>query len=318
MSSSRIRSAFDATSTASDVVRGMDLRDRTALVTGGGSGMGIEIARALAGAGARVIVGDIDEAGASRAVAVIRSEFPDARIEHAKLDLGDFASIREFAAAVLRDHSPLDIMINNAGVMTPPLMRTREGHELQFGVNYLGHFLLTTLLEPALIASGRARLVSVSSIGHRRADVDLADPDFLSQPYDRSLAYSRSKTACALLAVDFHERLKRHGGTANTMNPGGSMTGLMRHLTPEEQRERGFIDDEGRVNPRWRRADQCAATSVWLATAPELAGIGCRYFEECAESAPWTPEDPHRGYMPYALSVDNAARLRAVAEQMIA
>ena len=315
---SRITSAFDAKSTAADVVRGMDLSDRTAVVTGGGSGMGIEIVRALAGAGARVIVGDIDTDGAERARQDILEEHPGARITIRRLDLGEFASVREFAASALADAPRLDILINNAGVMTPPLMRTKEGHELQFGVNFLGHFLLTTLLEPALIASGRARVVSVSSIGHRRSDIDLDDPDFLRQPYDRSLAYSRSKTACALLAVDFNERLKPYGGTANTMNPGGSMTGLMRHLTHEEQREKGFIDAEGNVNPRWRRPDQCAATSVWLATAPDLEGIGGRYFEECAESGPWTEIDPHRGYMPYALSTENAARLRAVAETMIA
>lgn len=314
----RIVSAFDASSTAADVVRGMDLSDRAALVTGGGSGIGIEIVRALAGAGARVIVGDIDEKGAREAAAGILAEHPVARIDNRYLDLGDLASVRAFAAGVLRDHPRLDIMINNAGVMTPPLMRTKQGHELQFGVNFLGHFLLTSLLEPALVASGRARLVSVSSIGHRRSDVDYDDPDFLAQPYDRGIAYSRSKTACALLAVDFNARLRPHGGTANTLNPGGSMTGLMRHLTQEEQRERGFIDAEGRVNPRWRRPDQCAATSVWLATAPELEGIGGRYFEECAESGPWVPEEPHRGVMPYALSAENAARLRALAERMIA
>jgi NAD(P)-dependent dehydrogenase (short-subunit alcohol dehydrogenase family) len=313
----RIRSAFDASSTAADVVAGMDLSDRTAVVTGGGSGMGIEIVRALAGAGARVIVGDIDGKGAREAAAATLSRYPGARLENRFLDLGDYASVRAFASAVLEEHPRIDILINNAGVMTPPLTRTKQGHELQFGVNFLGHFLLTTLLEPALVASGRARLVSVSSIAHRRSDVDYEDPDFLVQPYDRSVAYSRSKTACALLAVDFNARLQPYGGTANTMNPGGSMTGLMRHLTIEEQRERGFIDEEGRVNPRWRRPDECAATSVWLATAPELEGIGGRYFEECAESGPWTPDDPHRGVQPYALSPENAARLRAMALRMI-
>ena len=316
--SSRIRPAFDASSTAADVVRGLDLGDRTALVTGGGSGMGLEITRALAGAGARVIVGDVNEAASQDAVAAITARHPDARLEARHLDLGDLSSVRTFAAAVLRDHPRLDIMINNAGVMAPPLSRTKDGHELQFGVNFLGHFLLTSLLEPALIASGRARLVSVSSIAHRRADVDLDDPDYLRQPYDRWQAYSRSKTACALLAVDFNARLRPHGGTANTLNPGGSMTGLMRYLSQEEQRELGFIDAEGRVNARWRQPEQCAATSVWLATAPELEGVGGRYFEECAESGPWSPEEPHRGVQPYALSADTAARLRVLAEKMVA
>lgn len=313
----RIVSAFDATSTAADVVRGLDIAGKAALVTGGGSGIGLEITRALAGAGARVTIADIDEAGAAKAVAAIRAEHPGAAVDALPVDLGSLASVRECAARFAATTPRLDILINNAGVMAPPLKRTADGHELQFGINFLGHFLLARLLEPALAASGGARVVSVSSIGHRRSDVNFEDPDYLSRPYERWEAYGQSKTACALLAVDLNARLAPHGGSANAVNPGGSMTGLQRYLSDDELRALGWIDADGKVLARWRSPEQCAATSVWVATAPELAGIGGRYFENCAEAGPWRPESPMEGVHAYALSPANAARLARLAEGMV-
>ena len=312
----RIRSAFDAASTAADVVRGLDLTGRTALVTGGGSGIGQEITRALAGAGARVIIGDVDDEKSTAAAEEI-GRHSGAAVTARHLDLASLNSVREFAAAQLDEAPRLDILINNAGVMAPPLARTREGHELQLGINYLGHFLLTRLLEPALIAAGGARVVSVSSIGHRRSDFNFDDPDYRTRPYDRWEAYGQSKTGCALLAVALTARLGRRGVTANAVNPGGSMTGLQRYLTDDELRAQGWIDSEGHINARWRTPAQCAATSVWVATAPELAGIGGRYFENCAEAEPWRPEQPMKGVRDYALSPANAARLWEHSERLV-
>lgn len=312
----KIRSRYDASTTALDVIEGVNLAGKIAMVTGGGSGIGLEISRALAAAGARVIIADVDDAKAAEAVQSIGASHPDAVVETDHLDLGSLASVREMAARFLARDLPLDILIENAGVMAPPLSRTKDGHELQFGINFLGHFELARYLEPALIRAGRARAVVVSSIGHRRADVDFDDPDFHTKSYNRWEAYSQSKTACALLAVGLNDRLSKHGVTVNTMNPGGSMTGLMRYMTQEEMLELGWIDREGRVLARWRSPEQCAATSVWLVTAPEVEGKGGRYFENCNESGPWTEDDPNSGVKPHALSLKSARRLWTLGEQM--
>ncbi|MBS7699941.1 MULTISPECIES: SDR family NAD(P)-dependent oxidoreductase [unclassified Chelatococcus] len=313
----RIISRFNSETTALEVVKGIDLKGRVAMVTGGASGIGLEISRALAAAGATVIIADVDDAKSLDAVRSIGASHPGSGVETVRLDLGSIASVRETADGLLARNLPLDILIENAGVMAPPLGRTKEGHELQFGINFLGHFELARCLEPALINSGKARVVCVSSIGHRRADVDFEDPDFKTTSYDRWKAYGQSKTACALLAVALNERLSPYGVTVNTMNPGGSMTGLQRHLTREEMQELGWIDEDGNVLSRWRSPQQCAATPVWLATAPEVEGRGGRYFEFCNESGPWSEDNPNVGVKPYALSIDSARRLWRLAEQLV-
>lgn len=313
-----ITSQFDATTSAAEVMRGIDLHGRTALVTGGGSGIGLEISRALAGAGAGIVIGDVDDARSAEGMADIRAGNPKAKISAAHLDLGDLASVHDFAGKVSAAHPRIDMLINNAGLMAPPFGTTRSGHELQFGVNYLGHYLLATLLVPALAKAGAARVVSVSSIGHRRSDVNFDDIDYRTRPYDRWEAYGQSKTACALLTVALTETQRSHGITSNAINPGGSMTGLQRYLTQEELRAQGWIDDDGNVPSRWRTPAQCAATSVWVATAPELAGVGGRYFENCNEAGPWRAEEPMKGVKPYALSHDNALRLWDVSKKMVA
>lgn len=313
-----ITSRFDATTSAAEVVRGIDLHGKTAVVTGGGSGIGLEISRALAGAGAEIVIGDIDDAKSAEGMADIRAGNPKARISAAHLDLGDLASVREFADKLRDAHPRIDLVINNAGLMAPPLGYTKSGHELQFGINYLGHYLLATLLLPALAEAQGARIVSVSSIGHRRSDVNFDDIDYRTRPYDRWEAYGQSKTSCALLAVALTETQRSHGITSNAINPGGSMTGLQRYLTQDELRAQGWIDDNGNVPSRWRSPAQCAATSVWVATAPELATRGGRYFENCNEAGPWRAEEPMKGVKPYALSRDNALRLWDVSKRMVA
>ena len=316
--SALIHSAFDETTTAAEVARTVDLAGKTALVTGGAAGIGLEIVRALAEAGAEVFIGDIDTAACDAAIADIRAGQPGLRVSAGRLDLGDLASVHDFARSFLEARPKLDILVNNAGIMAPPLGYTRSGHELQFGINYLGHYALSTALLPALAKAGAARVVSVSSIGHRRSDVNFDDIDYRTRPYDRWEAYGQSKTACALLAVALTETQRERGITANAVNPGGSMTGLQRYLTQEELRALGWLDEHGNVLARWRSPTQCAATSVWAASATELAGIGGRYFENCNEAGPWQREKPMEGFMPHALSRDNALRLWDLSQRMAA
>ena len=314
----RIRSRFDTTTTAAEVVEGLDLTGKRALVTGGGGGIGVEIARALASAGAEVLIADIALEAAQGVADAINADYGGARVSAKRLDLASLGTVRGFAADLVAAEAPLDILINNAGVMAPPLTRTTEGHELQFGINFLGHYVLTRGLMPLLRAESGARVVSVSSIGHRRSRIQWDDPDYRTRDYDRWEAYGQSKTACALFAVALTDHHARDGVTCNTMNPGGSMTGLQRFLTPEELRAQGWIDADGKVLSRWRSPAQCAATSVWLATAPELAGIGGRYFEDCTEAAPHDPAIPMKGLHAYALDAGDAERLWQLAEAMTA
>ncbi len=298
---------FDAASTASEVVAGLDLRGRRALVTGGAGGMGREVAQALRDAGAEVAAADVEPV-----------VLPGIRA--LPLDLASLAAVRRFAADW--GTAPLDMLIANAGVMACPLTRSADGHELQFAVNHLGHFLLAALLRPALAEAaqrhGEARIVSVSSIAHRRSGIHFADIDYRARPYDRWEAYGQSKTACALFAVAANARFAADGITCNTLNPGGAFTGLMRHLSHAELRAQGWLDENGQVPARWRSAAQCAATATWAATAPELRGLGGRYFEECREADPWDPAQPMRGVQPHALDPATADRLWEVSDAMVA
>ena len=307
---------FDRNTTALQVVENIDLSGRVALVTGGGAGIGLSTATALASAGAKVTIADINLAASEQAAAVIRQTHPGAVVDVLHLDLGSLAQVRAFADTFRSREQKLDILVNNAGIMACPQATTVDGHERQFGVNFLGHYLLTRLLEPLLRASGQARVVCVSSIGHRRTDIHYDDIDYRTRPYERWEAYSQSKTACALLAVALDTLWRDKGIRSNTLNPGGSATGLHQYLDDDERRRLGFIDDAGKQPDRWRSPDQCAATSVWLACAPELEGVGGRYFEEFAEAIPWRAEDPMRGVRPYAIAPDNALRLWSVAAAM--
>lgn len=299
-----VTSRFDGASTARDVVAGLDLRGRTAIVTGGAGAMGREIGAALREAGATLVLADVEEAPLRAAAERIGAEA-------ALLDLASLGAVRRFAAAWDR---PLHMLVNNAGVMACPELRTAEGHELQFGVNHLGHWLLATSLLPALERAAQgmgeaARIVSVSSIAHRRSDIHWDDVDYRRRPYDRWEAYGQSKTACALLAIAATGRLAERGVVCNALNPGGAMTGLMRHLSAAEMRANGWLDAQGRPPARWRSAAQCAATATWAATAPALRNLGGLYLEECREAEPAHPDRPMRGVLPHARDPASAHRL---------
>ncbi len=291
--------------TASEVVSGHDLTGMNVIVTGGTSGLGAETARVLAAAGAHVVA-----AGRSRGTAGL-----PASVEFEELDL---ASLKSVGAFVRRWSRPLHLLVNNAGVMRTPFGRTADGFELQFGTNHLGHFALTTGLLPALRDAGRARVVVLSSRGHRRSDIDFDDPNYLRRPYEPWEAYGQSKTANCLFAVG----LTRRGIPANAVAPGAIQTSLMRHMPQEELAERGWLDPAGhRVNgpgPEWKTIEQGAATTVWAAVAPELEGVGGKYLDNCAIAEPWTGqgEVPFGFYAPYALDPDHAERLWTLSEKL--
>ncbi|MCF7551704.1 SDR family NAD(P)-dependent oxidoreductase [Pseudonocardia sp. WMMC193] len=297
---SRFVGPFDRRTTAAEVVHGLDLGGRRAVVTGAASGIGLETARALAAAGACVTlaVRDVD-AGAAAATALTAATGNEL-VSVAPLDLTDRTSIRAFVSTW---DGPLHMLVNNAGVMATPLTRTAERWELQFATNHLGHFALTTGLFPALLAAGDARVVSVSSGAHLRAPVDFDDVHFHGRPYDPWLAYAQSKTANVLFAVEANRRWSGDGIHVNAVMPGGIRTGLQRHL---DARELAAMD--ARAGDLWKTAEQGAATSVLLAASPLVEGIGGRYFEDCAEALPATGVYG-RGVAPYALNPEAAERL---------
>lgn len=307
---------FGAQSTALDVIAGHDLHGRNAIVTGGASGIGVETVRALAAAGARVTIAARNQAAADAVAASLRADTGNEAFDVGIVDLGSLASVRRFVSGYVAQARPLHILINNAGIMATPLSYTEDGFELQFGTNHIGHFALTTGLLPALKAAGTARVVSLSSIGHRRSDIDFDDLNFRNRPYEPFTGYGQSKTANALFAVGLTQRHAADGITANAVMPGGIMTGLQKHMAHEEKVALGWIDEQGTPNPRFKSAAQGAATSIWAAVAPELAGVGGLYLEDCAVAQPWTAERPFAGVMPYALDAERARRLWTVSEEL--
>ncbi|MFG2480775.1 SDR family NAD(P)-dependent oxidoreductase [Streptomyces fagopyri] len=295
---------FGPTSTASQVIDGVDLRGRRAVVTGGASGIGVETARALAGAGAEVTLAVRDTDAGARVAEDLATDTGNHEVRVAALDLADQASVAAFASAWT---GPLHILVNNAGIMAPPETRTAEGWELQFATNHLGHFALSLGLHPALRQAGGARVVSVSSVGHVNGDIDFDDIHFERRAYDKWLAYGQSKTADVLFAVEAAKRWAPDGIAVNALNPGRiTGTDLARHIGDVSAAPASF--DPTSTDVSWKDVAQGAATSVLLAASPLLDGVTGRYFEDCNEAAPHRP-GVRRGVAAYALDTDNAARL---------
>jgi NAD(P)-dependent dehydrogenase (short-subunit alcohol dehydrogenase family) len=309
-------SKFGARTTAREVIEGHNLKGLEAIVTGGASGIGIETVRALATAGARVIIATRDQAKGESVASTLRKETGTDKIEFQTLDLASLASVRAFVAQFLALRRELHLLINNAGIMASPLSYTADGFESQFGTNHIGHFSLAIGLLPALKAAGRARVVSLSSLGHRRSEVHFEDLNFRNRPYDPWMAYGQSKTANVLFAVGVTQRLGSEGIRANAVHPGGIMTGLQKYVSHEEQVKMGWIDEAGAYSSRFKTTEQGAATSIWAAVAPELEGIGGRYLEDCTIAMPWSDDAPTSGVKPYALDPDYAARLWSVSEEL--
>jgi len=326
----KIGSGFGRDSTAAEVIAGIDLAGRTAIVTGGYSGLGLETVRALASAGAAVVV-PARRPEHAREVLAAAGLAPGTRdgdvnvagLEVAELDLADQASVKEFAAGFLAGAAPgttrsLDILINNAAIMASPEQRVGPGWEAQFATNHLGHFALTNLLWPALAAAGRARVVSLSSTGHKLSGIRFDDINF-DAGYDKWRAYGQAKTANALFAVQLDALGRDFGVRAFAVHPGGIMTELQRHLPREEMIAAGWMDEHGNVDSRFKTPAQGAATSVWAATAPALEGMGGVYCEDCEIAEPTVPGSPDariRGVDAHAVDREAAARLWQVSAEM--
>jgi NAD(P)-dependent dehydrogenase (short-subunit alcohol dehydrogenase family) len=308
----RITTPFNAQSTAAEVIAGVDLAGRRAIVTGGASGIGIETARTLASAGAEVTLAVRNIEAGERTAADITGSTGNKQILVAPLDLADQASVAGFVSGW---EGPLDILVNNAGVMASPLSRTQEGWEMQFATNHLGHFALAAGLHHALAAAGTARVVSVSSSAHHRSPVVFEDIHFEHRPYDPFTAYGQSKTANVLFAVEATRRWASDGITVNALMPGGIRTNLQRYV-PDEELERMRVA-AGVTGAMWKTPEQGAATSILVATSPLLDGIGGRYFEDCNE-AEVGKLSARNGVAAYALDPEAAARLWEVSATTLA
>jgi NAD(P)-dependent dehydrogenase (short-subunit alcohol dehydrogenase family) len=309
--SERLTTPFGFESTAADVIDGVDLTGKSAIVTGASSGIGVETARALAAAGASVTLAVRDTSTGDRIAAEIRDSTGNANVTVGALDLSDLASVATFARTW---SGPLHILVNNAGVMAvPELTLSPAGHEMHFATNHLGHFALAVGLHDALAVAEKPRVVSVSSGGHQRSPVVFDDIDYAFRDYEPFGAYGQSKTANVLFAVEATRRWADEGITANALMPGAILTQLGRHVDAEVAA--AAMKRQHNV----KTVEQGAATSVLLAASPLLEGIGGRYFEHCNEArvvkrrgAPGTG-----GVAAYALDPANARRLWDVSLRMI-
>ena len=298
--------AFETTT--DDILQGVRLDGKVAVITGASTGLGLETARALASSGAHVVLGVRSDDKGDATIARITERVSGADLAYGLIDLTSLASIRGFADGFLADHDRLDLLINNAGVMNTPFERTTDGFELQFGTNHLGHFLLTALLAPALLAAAPARVVNLSSGGHHRSDIDWDDPNYATRPYDKFAAYGQSKTANILFTRELDRRFGP-GLRSYAVHPGVIQTDLARHMTKADLAE---LMERIKAAPGSHRTmksiEQGAATSVWAAVAPELDAHGGAYLADCEVSdddAPWTRDEAA------------AARLWSMSEELV-
>lgn len=312
-----ITSPYNAKSTALEVVAGHDLSHKTVLITGAASGIGLETARALLTVGAEVVLAVRNVEKGEEVVQTLRKTTGNARVHLLEINLDSLQSVRLAAQHFLSQWTKLHILIDNAGVMATPQEYTVDGFERQFGTNHLGHFLLAQLLLPALQAGTPARVIALSSSGHRRSDIHFEDIQYQSRPYDKWEAYGQSKTADALFAVGLTQHFANEGITANAVHPGGIHTELQRYIPQEEWQALGWVDAQGNINPMFKTPEQGAATSVWAAVGTELDGIGGLYLEDCNESSPFDPAKPYMGYKPYALDPERAQRLWTVSQELV-
>jgi NAD(P)-dependent dehydrogenase (short-subunit alcohol dehydrogenase family) len=311
-----IRTAFGERSTAAEVAAGVDLSGRRAIVTGASSGIGVETARVLADHGAVVTLAVRDTGAGESAAASIRTSTGSELVDVRQLELAEPASI---AAFVERWNGPLDILINNAGVMAiPDRTLTPRGDELHFATNHLGHFQLAAGLHPALRASGSARVVSLSSTAHLYCPILFDDPTFAFVPYSPFLGYGQSKTANVLFAVEANRRWERDAITVNAVMPGGIATRLQRHIDPEALAQ---ARREAGASAELKTVEQGAATSILAAVSPWLEGVGGRYLEDCNEAevvGTRADSDGRHGVAAYALDEGNAERLWELSERLTA
>jgi NAD(P)-dependent dehydrogenase (short-subunit alcohol dehydrogenase family) len=307
--------SFGSESTTDEVLGGIDLSGQRVLITGASAGLGQETARALAAHGADVVLGVRDVAKGERAAEPVRAAAASsgASVELREVDLASLASVRAFTEGVLEDYLRLDVIIANAGVMATPEGRTVDGFETQFGTNHLGHFLLVNRLRP-LLAGGPARIVNLSSSGHRFSDVVLDDINFEQTPYDPWQAYGRSKTANILFSIELDRRGRSAGQRACAVHPGTIATELGRHMTEESL---AALASSLTATTVWKSIPQGAATSVWAGFVADADVIGGHYCQDCG--VPPVIDDPESraGVFAYALDPDSAAALWTRSEELV-
>lgn len=312
-----IGSGFNMRTTASDVLAGVDMSGRRVVFTGGYSGVGLEGVKALAAAGASVIVPARNLAKAEDALRDVHGD-----VHLAMMDLGDLHSVRQFAGDLVAAGEPVHALINNAGIMATPEFRLGNGWEGQFATNHLGHFALTQELLPLLRKAGGARVVSLSSTAHIRGGIRWDDIHFRRDPYHKWDAYAQAKTANSLFAVGLDAREKDNGIRAFAVHPGGIFTPLQRHLPIDEMVEMGWMNPDGTISeqakPLFKSPEEGGATAVWAATDPRLDGKGGVYCEDCDIAKPGT-EDSQRWHhvRDHAVDPEGAQKLWQVTEEML-
>lgn len=297
-----INSGFDKSSTAAEVITGLDLAGKTAIITGGHSGLGFESTKALAAAGIHVIVCTRNIVAAQKNLSGI------ANVTVKLLDLSDLESIKHFSDDIISSHIRVDILLCNAGIMACPENRVGSDWESQLAINHIGHYVLTNLIWDAL--NPGARVVCVSSAGHHNSSIRWDDVHF-NRSYDKWLAYGQSKTANALFALQLDEYGKKANIRAFSLHPGKIFTPLQRHLKTAEMIAAGWFDTDAKpVDPSFKTPEQGAATQVWAATSPILTGLGGLYCEDCEIARPASEcSEPYQGVCDYAIDFENAQRL---------
>jgi NAD(P)-dependent dehydrogenase (short-subunit alcohol dehydrogenase family) len=307
---------FNGQTTADEVLAGLDLTGKTVVVTGSSAGLGLETARAMAAKGAEIVMVARDPDKNAKAVARIKAGQPDAKLRLVTMDLADIASVRHAAAEILAAHPKVHALINNAGIMGGPRVITKDGLELHFAINHIGHFLLTGLLVPALKAAAPSRIVILSSAGHRLPGFDLGDVNFTGRDYEYHLAYCQAKRANVLHAVALAKRLAGFGISANAVHPGAIRTEVFRDLT--EEHVLGAIAWSAASGSPEKSPAQGAATQVWAAISPESDGISGQYLEDChiAEHIP-SGDFGAAGVIEEALDEDTAELLWAESERIV-
>ncbi|MFD2921560.1 SDR family NAD(P)-dependent oxidoreductase [Terrimonas rubra] len=310
-----VNSGFDAKSTAEDVIKGIDLKGKIAIVTGGNSGIGLETVKTLANAGATVIVPARDIDKARRNLAGI------ADVELEQLDLADTGSVDDFAEKFLASERPLHLLINNAGIMWVPLRRDSRGFESQLAVNYLAHFQLTAKLFPALKKANGARVVNVSSGGHQFSDFNFEDPNFLHREYETLLGYGQSKTAVNLFSLELDNRAKAFNVRSYALCPGAvGETELSREAPLDLFQKLGYVDAEGKLLPEVKASlktiPQGASTTVWCATNPLLENLGGVYCENTDVARLNADVTVIGGVKAYSLDETSAKKLWKLSEEM--
>jgi NAD(P)-dependent dehydrogenase (short-subunit alcohol dehydrogenase family) len=311
-------SGFGAKSSSEEIMRGVDLSGKNAIVTGGYSGIGLETTKALKAAGANVIVPVRNKTKADENFNAL-----GLTVETRAMDLADLASVQAFAADVMGRWDRVDLLINNAGIMACLETRVGPGWEAQFAVNHIGHFVLTRELAPCLKEAQGARVVSLSSLAHKRSPIRFEDIHFTTSDYQKWDAYAQSKTANALFALELNRQMESDGVKAFSVHPGGIMTPLQRHLDIEEMVALGWVDETGEIaqeaKAMFKTPEQGCTTTLWCATSAQLNDRGGEYCEDCDIAQLMDDSSPRYLHVaPWAADEEAAARLWVETEKMLA